>query len=565
MINIGQDLTDQTNIEINLQNLIATRLLIQANSGGGKSWLIRRLLEQTHGKVQQIVIDLEGEFSTLREKHDYLLVGTDGEIPANIKTAELLAKRLLELNVSTIIDLSELKHHERITFVKRFIDSLINAPKKLWRPVLVVVDEADQFCPQTAKSESSSSIIDLMCRGRKRGYCGVIATQRISKLHKDACAEANNRLIGRTGLDIDRKRASEELGFTKKEDELKLRFLKPGQFYAFGPSISEKIVKMEVGEVNTTHPEAGKGILVKASPTPENIKKLLKDVINLGEEAEEELRTINDFKLKINELKIELRKKPKPPQPLIDERKIEQAKQIGYHSAIKETQRVESELKKQANEYQKIISGMQNKFKQIARLIDVKIPEFKPVSRVEIKSPLVLPKVIPKLVGPEYEEKTKTVYEGEINLNLCERKLYSLLAQYSERSFTKSQIGVFTGYSYTSGGFSNAISRLRTMDLIEGSGHDLKVKTVNTDLMGEFNFSKEEIISKLKKCEKEIYNVLLENPYEEYLKEELAGLTPSDYSPTSGGFSNAISRLNTLGIIQRNSGKIKLEPGLLEL
>src|SRR5689334_16314253 len=30
-----------------------TRLLIQANSGGGKSWLIRRLLEQSHGKVQQ--------------------------------------------------------------------------------------------------------------------------------------------------------------------------------------------------------------------------------------------------------------------------------------------------------------------------------------------------------------------------------------------------------------------------------------------------------------------------------------------------------------------------------
>lgn len=34
-----------------LDLLVDTRLLIQANSGGGKSWLLRRLLEQTHGRL----------------------------------------------------------------------------------------------------------------------------------------------------------------------------------------------------------------------------------------------------------------------------------------------------------------------------------------------------------------------------------------------------------------------------------------------------------------------------------------------------------------------------------
>lgn len=77
---IGKEIKTKKNITIHLPKLISTRLLIQANSGGGKSWLIRRLLEQTYGKVQQIVIDLEGEFSTLRDKYDYLLVGKDGEI-----------------------------------------------------------------------------------------------------------------------------------------------------------------------------------------------------------------------------------------------------------------------------------------------------------------------------------------------------------------------------------------------------------------------------------------------------------------------------------------------------
>ncbi len=120
-------ISNDTNLD--LKKLVASRLLLNANSGGGKSWAIRRLLEQTHGQIQHIVIDLEGEFTTLREKYDYLLVGQGGDVPVSIRTAELLARRLLELNVSTIIDLSELKHPERITFVKRFLDSLMNAPK----------------------------------------------------------------------------------------------------------------------------------------------------------------------------------------------------------------------------------------------------------------------------------------------------------------------------------------------------------------------------------------------------------------------------------------------------
>ena len=48
---------------LDLPALIRSRLLVQANSGGGKSYLLRRLLEQTHGQVQQLVIDVEGELS----------------------------------------------------------------------------------------------------------------------------------------------------------------------------------------------------------------------------------------------------------------------------------------------------------------------------------------------------------------------------------------------------------------------------------------------------------------------------------------------------------------------
>ena len=52
-------------ITIDIEELLATRLLVQGNSGSGKSHLLRRLLEESASIVQQIVIDPEGDFVTL--------------------------------------------------------------------------------------------------------------------------------------------------------------------------------------------------------------------------------------------------------------------------------------------------------------------------------------------------------------------------------------------------------------------------------------------------------------------------------------------------------------------
>jgi hypothetical protein len=47
---------------LDLEELLATRLLVQGNSGSGKSHLLRRLLEQSAAWVQQTIIDPEGDF-----------------------------------------------------------------------------------------------------------------------------------------------------------------------------------------------------------------------------------------------------------------------------------------------------------------------------------------------------------------------------------------------------------------------------------------------------------------------------------------------------------------------
>jgi DNA helicase HerA-like ATPase len=185
-------------VRCDLDVLVDTRMLIQANSGGGKSYTVRRVLEQTHGRVQQLVIDPEGEFASLRERFDYVhAAASGGDTAAHPRSAALLAERLLELNASAILDLYELSRPDRVRFVRLFLEALIEAPKRLWHPVIVVVDEAHTFCPESEKAESANAVIELASRGRKRGYCAVLATQRIQKLNKDAAADLNNKLIGR--------------------------------------------------------------------------------------------------------------------------------------------------------------------------------------------------------------------------------------------------------------------------------------------------------------------------------------------------------------------------------
>lgn len=290
-----------------LDTLVDTRLLVQANSGGGKSWCIRRLLEQTHGHVQHLVIDPEGEFSSLRERYDYVLAARHGgDTGVDPRAARLLAERLLELGVSAILDIYELKAHDRVRFVRQFLEALVDAPKKLWHPAIVVVDEAHVFCPQVGEAESAGAVIDLATRGRKRGFCAVLATQRLSKLHKDAAAECNNKLIGRTGLDVDVKRAADELGLLK-ERWRELRDLTPGEFFAFGPALSREVVKLKTGPVETKHPKAGARLAAVVPPATAKIRALLPKLADLPAEVEQKAKTEADLRKEVAELKRELR------------------------------------------------------------------------------------------------------------------------------------------------------------------------------------------------------------------------------------------------------------------
>ena len=239
---------------LDLEELLATRLLVQGNSGSGKSHLLRRLLEQSAPWVQQTIIDPEGDFVTLAERFGHLVIEAEDHTERALQVA---GERARIHRVSTVLNLEGLDAENQMRRAAAFLNGLFEIGRDHWYPMLVVVDEAQLFAPAVAgevsdeaRKASLGAMTNLMCRGRKRGLAGVIATQRLAKLAKNVAAEASNFLMGRTFLDIDMARAADLLGLKRRQAEA-FRDLERGQFMALGPALSRRPLGLRIGPTET--------------------------------------------------------------------------------------------------------------------------------------------------------------------------------------------------------------------------------------------------------------------------------------------------------------------------
>ncbi|HEU4431658.1 MAG TPA: DUF87 domain-containing protein [Myxococcota bacterium] len=296
--------TDTGALAIDVERLLETRLLIQGGSGAGKSSLARVLMEQL--PVQVIVLDVEDEHAHLREKLPVALGGPDGDFPVDPRSAALLARRLIELNLSAVLNIFELKGKARPQFVKSFLETLMSLPRSLWHDAVIVIEEAYTLAPQGGDKEGcTEAVVDLMSRGRKRGFCGIPVSLRLADIEKSVVAQCQNRIIGLETLDADVKRAAHELGFDRERAH-ELRRLEKSEFFAFGPAISREVVKFRAAQPQTSHGKrhARRG---PPPPPPEKIRGLLGKIGDLPEEARQQAKDFAEAMAQNRELERKLR------------------------------------------------------------------------------------------------------------------------------------------------------------------------------------------------------------------------------------------------------------------
>lgn len=275
-IDIGT-LSDGTSAMIDLEELLATRLLVQGNSGSGKSHLLRRLLEQSAAWVQQVVVDPEGDFVSLADRFGHIVVDGDRSDDDLYR----IAGRVRQHRTSAVLNLERCDIDSQMRAAAAFLNGLFDAERDLWYPILVVVDEAQLFAPaaagdvsEEARKATLGAMANLMSRGRKRGLAGVIATQRLAKLAKNVAAEASNFLMGRTFLDIDMARAADLLGLERRQAEM-FRDLGRGRFVALGPALSRRPIEIRIGAVETGARSTSPKLLPMPEAPPEDVHALI--------------------------------------------------------------------------------------------------------------------------------------------------------------------------------------------------------------------------------------------------------------------------------------------------
>ena len=596
-------------VRLDLSKLIDTKMLITANSGGGKSWALRRLIEQAAPSVQTIVVDWEGEFPSLREKHDMILVAKNGEIPLSVKTAKLLARKLMELNVSAVVDMSELDIPSRRAFVREFFDALIALPRDLWRPLLIPIDEVHMLCPERSagEAESAQAVISMLTLGRKRGYCAVPATQRLAKLHKDCSAEANNVLIGRTAQDIDQHRAGDILGLSKA-DERQLRDLQPGEFYAFGPAFTQPgIFKFTVDPVTTTHPRAGERYKFVAPEASTKIRKIAEQFTDLPEQAETEIKDLAAAKAELAKYQRDAHMAqriafiankrgwngvsnpkqldrfieqvltgPAATDPAATAKAIDRAKQQWLNALAKDTTKPRSQIRNAFVRLQGLIAEASQIVENAAQIDPCPLPS--PSSPPVPQSPEQPKRDISRasLQTTGYMNiilKREQEPTGDVVLNKCHRNILGALFNLPNGCDIKKLL-LLSGYA-NSGGFKNALTDLRQAGYMTGG---------NTEIMCITEAGKAAIPSPpplptgqalidywmrnsaLNECHRRIFERLIDaHRHSTTSGLDMEGLLRLTGYAESGGFKNALTDLRQLGlIVGKNTGMMAISNEIAE-
>jgi hypothetical protein len=172
-------------------------------------------------------------------------------------------------------------------------------------------------------------------------------------------------------------------------------------------------------------------------------------------------------------------------------------------------------------------------------------------------------------LSPQRPQAIDQAHHGDSGNHLpkAERRILAALAQHGDCS--KRKAALLAGYAVSGGGFNNALGRCRSSGWIEGSD-PLTITPGGVQILGAHHLlpAGRELIdfwmNQLAKAEGEIFGVLVEVWPQSLSKEQIAARTPSNYEPSGGGFSNAVSRLRTLELIE-GRGDLRLAPELGEL
>lgn len=242
--------SDYDQVAFDSEKIIAgeVQCLTVGNSGSGKSFLTRNLIEELYAKKlgNILVIDPEGEYLSLRKLFDFVILGLNKENCDIIITEENAAKLAVEMlknKINVIIDVSYTDDNNRQEIVSNYINSIIDNSSPMIcasAPLQIIVEEISRFARRGINTISNMKCIASLKRlaqfGRLREISTFCNAQRISQLPIDIRSEYNTMIIGKCLDDGDINRYATKIGLRSgpsRELKIELKKLKH-EFFAWG-------------------------------------------------------------------------------------------------------------------------------------------------------------------------------------------------------------------------------------------------------------------------------------------------------------------------------------------
>lgn len=265
---IGTRIDTNEPFDLDVKAVVGSRTYIAAITRYGKSWTSRKIVEEVFGQCGIVIIDPEGEYSSLREKYPFLIIGAD--VPIQIETAELMAEQVLKNGVSVIIDTS--RERDDKEYVKRFLDQFFYLETTIRKPYLLVVEESEDYAPEKGApgtAECLRTLIAYAKKGGKRGIGCIFIGHRPAWISKGILSQCSNKALGK--IEQPDFKALENYARVPREVIEKLPGFAPGEFCFVGDWV-EQISFVKVGNVKTTHLGMSPEIV---PPSPKSLESVI--------------------------------------------------------------------------------------------------------------------------------------------------------------------------------------------------------------------------------------------------------------------------------------------------
>lgn len=216
-------------------DVVTQTIALLAKRRAGKSYTMRRLVEQLFAAKQQVVlVDPKGDQWGLRFAADgkgpglpfLILGGEHGDVPLEKGAGEVVAKLVVEERVSAVLDLSQFRKSELAHFMTDFLETLyrLKAREAFRTAMMLVIDEADAVAPQKPQKGEERMLgaaEDIVRRGGQRGIGCVFVTQRSAVLNKNVLTQAQILIALRTiaPQDLDAMKAWVEVHGTLEQQK----------------------------------------------------------------------------------------------------------------------------------------------------------------------------------------------------------------------------------------------------------------------------------------------------------------------------------------------------------